>query len=337
MSVTIYDIAKKVNTSAVTVSLALRGSNRVSEATKQKIKGMAKRLNYQPNQLARGLSGGSTKTLAFVFNFSSLDFAHDQSYMELFHALSQVAVGYGYKLFVHSSTVAQKVEDVFKEVVPYGVDGIILGSNLSEDDKKILSKPPVPTILLGRDFCGEKTSCVVYGDFEGAQKAVEHLLGLGHRKIAFVGKCGLEASVRRLNGYKDSLVSAGIDIDEELIIECHTDLESGESAAIALSKLSSPPTAVIAVTDLAALGVISGFRKKGIEVPKDVSVVGFDNLSMCGHSIPSLTSIDLERKQISESAMELCLNMLKKHGKGERKQTPCKLVIRESTSICITK
>ncbi|MEN6386279.1 MAG: LacI family DNA-binding transcriptional regulator [Phycisphaerales bacterium] len=337
MAVTIYDIAKKVNTSAVTVSLALRDSKRVSQATKQKNKGVAKQLNYQPNQLARGLSGASTKTLAFVFNFSSLDFAHDQSYMELFHSLSQVAIEYDYKLFVHSSTVAQKVEDVFKEVVPYGVDGIVLGSNLSEEDKNVLANPPVPTILLGRDFCSEKTSCVVYGDYEGSQKAVNHLLGLGHRRIAFVGKCDLEASIRRLNGYKDSLVSAGIDVDEKLIVECHTDLESGESAAIALSKLPNSPTAVIAVTDLAALGVISGFRKKGLEVPNDISVVGFDNLSMCSHTIPALTSIDLDRRKISEAVMTLCIDMIKKQSKGERKQTSCSLVIRESTSKCNNK
>ncbi len=334
MPTTIYDIAKAVSTSAVTVSLALRNSKRVGATTKRKIKNMARQLNYQPNLLARGLSGASTKTLAFVFNFSSLDFAHDQSYMELFHTLSQVALSYDYKLFVHSSMLVQSVEDILGEVVLYGVDAIILGSNLSEEDKKTLSKSAISTVLLGRDFCGDKTSCVVYGGFEGAQKAVEHFLELGHRRIAFVGKSDLEASIRRLNGYKESLSSAEIKIDEKLIVECHTDLESGESAAARLSKLSDPPTAVIAVTDLAALGVISGFRKKGFEVPKDVSVIGFDNLSICSHSIPALTSIDLERKKISEAVMELSIGMIVNQNHGERKQTPSKLIIRESTGPC---
>jgi LacI family transcriptional regulator len=334
MAVTIYDIAKRVNTSAVTVSLALRDSNRVSASTKKKIKDMAQQLDFQPSPLARGLNGASTKTLAFVFNFSSLDFAHDQSYMELFHAISQVAGGSGYKLFVHSSTVAQEIEKVFREVVPYGVDGMILGTNLSKKDKKDLQEPPIPTILLGRDFFSSKTGCVVYGDFEGAQKAVEHLLKLGHRRIAYVGKSDLEASIRRYLGYQQALQSAGIELDSRYVIDGHTDMESGEMAAATLAELSEPPTAVIVVTDLAALGLISGFKKRGLEVPRDLSVIGFDNLSICNHSIPALTSVDLERRKIAEAVMELSINIIKYQGHGERKCTPSKLVIRDSTGPC---
>jgi len=334
MRATIYDIAKKVNTSAVTVSLALRDSKRVSASTKKKIKHMAQLLDYQPSPLARGLIGANTKTLAFVFNFSSLDFAHDQSYMELFHAISQVAGGFGYKLFVHSSTVAQEVAKVFREVIPYGVDGMILGTNLSEKDKKSLQESPIPTILLGRDFFSDKTGCIVYGDFEGSQQAVEHLISLGHRRIAFAGKSDLEASIRRYSGYQQALQSAGIELDSRYVVEGHTDMESGEMAAATLAKLSEPPTAVIVVTDLAALGVISGFKKKGLEVPGDVSVVGFDNLSICNYSIPTLTSVDLERREVAKAVMELSINMIKNQGHGERRRTPSKLVVRDSTGPC---
>ncbi len=335
MAITIYDIAKEVKTSAVTVSLALRNSKRVSLVTRNRINDTAKRLGYQPNPLARGLIGGRTKTIAFVFNFPSEHFAHDLSYMELFHSISLVASSHDYKLFVHSSTVAKPVEEVFADVTPYGVDGIILGTNITTDnDRKSLEKAPIPTVLLGRDFCASNTSCLVYGGCEGAQASVRHLVELGHKRIAFAGKNRMEASMRRYDGYARSMRKAGLEINDDLIIESDWDIAAGEIAGVKLARLANRPTAILATTDMMALGVMAGLKEEGLDVPKDVSVIGFDNLHISRYSIPSLTSVDLQRKLIADNAMECLLDMLKEDGGGVRREVPSSLVVRNSTACC---
>ena len=333
MAVTIYDIAKEVNTSAVTVSLALRGSKRVSPVTKKKIADMARQLGYQPNPLARGLIGAKTKTFAFVFNYSSADFAHDLSYMELFHVIAQEASAHEYKLFVHSSINAKPIADVYAEVMPYGVDGIILGTNINNDtDRKALQNAPIPTVLLGRDFYSEKTTGLVYGGYQGAVQAVEHLVADGHRRIAFAGKSNIEASTRRLAGYASAMAQAGLPIEEDMIIESGWDVEAGEIAGVRLAKLDNPPTAVIAGTDLMAIGVVAGLKEEGMETPGDVSVIGFDNLHISRFTVPALTSIDLCRGEIAKNAIHSLIDIVKKDGKGQRVMIPSKLVVRNSTS-----
>ena len=337
MAVTIYDIAKEVNTSAVTVSLALRNSKRVSVVTRKRIKDMARSLGYQPNPLARGLIGARTKTIAFVFNFPSEHFAHDLSYMELFHSIAQVASRHEYKLFVHSSTVAKSVEDVFADVTPYGVDGIILGTNIETDeDREALESAPIPTVLLGRDLYAKNTTCLIYGGRDGAEKSVRHFVELGHKRIAFAGKNKVEASVRRYEGYVRAMKEASLEIDDQLVIESDWDVEAGELAGVKLARLKEPPTAVLATTDMMALGVMAGLKEKGLDVPGDVSVIGFDNLHISRFSIPALTSVDLQREMIAENAIDSLLAMLNDDGKGMRKSIPSNLVIRNSTAPCRT-
>ncbi len=332
MAVTIYDIAKEVNTSAVTVSLALRGSKRVSAATKERIVKTARKLGYQPNPLARGLIGAKTKTFAFVFNYSSADFAHDLSYMELFHVIAQEASKQDYKLFVHSSMTAKPIQEVFSEVIPYGVDGVILGTNINnETDRQALEQTQVPTVLLGRDFYSEKVTGLVYGGYQGARQAVKHLVERGHRRIAFAGKSNIEASIRRLAGYASAIAEAGLQVDEELIIESGWDVEAGEIAGVRLAKLPQPPTAIIAGTDLMAIGVIAGLKEEGLNVPDDVSVIGFDNLHISRFSIPALTTNDMRRDLIAASAVSSLIDMVEKDSEGQRVTIPSDLVVRDST------
>lgn len=335
MAVTIYDIAKEVNTSAVTVSLALRGSKRVSKNTRERIENVAQRLGYQPNPLARGLIGAKTKSIAFVFNFPSDHFAHDLSYMELFHAVSVVASKNDYKLFVHSSTKARPIKEVFADVRPYGVDGLILGSNIVDaNDSKALENAPIPTVILGRDFCSEKVSCLVYGGQDGSREAVRHLFGLGHKRIVFAGKNKVEASKRRFDGYVEALEECGLGYDSDLIIESEWNVENGELAGEKIAKMNPLPTAVIATTDLMAIGVIAGLRAGGLNVPDDVSVVGFDNLHISEYSIPSLTSVDLRRDLIAKNSMELLLEMVNKKAAGQRREIPSTLFLRDSVASC---
>lgn len=336
MAVTIYDIAKRVKTSAVTVSLALRDSHRVSDATKRKIKSVAEELGYRPNPLACGLVGAKTKTIAFVFNFPSEDMGHDISYMELFHVISQEASRQNYKLFVHSSTTAKPIDEVYYEVSRYGVDGIVLGTNINNDkDRKALDEAILPTVLLAREYSSEKVTCLIYGDTGGAVQAVDHLVGLGHTRIAFAGRNPIEACTRRYQGYVSALEKTGIEVDKSLVFDSHWDVESGERIGLRIAAMQNRPTAVLATTDLMAIGVISGLRQAGLSVPKDISVIGFDNLHLSRFSVPHLTTVDMDRAAIAKAAMGSLLEMIDDSSDIlQQKLIPSKLIVRESTGIC---
>ena len=329
--VTIYDIAKQASTSAVTVSLALRNSSRVSAATKQKIHSIAKKEGYRPNPLARGLVGAKTKTIAFVFNFSSEDLSHDLSYMEYFHAIAQAAAENDYKIYFHSSTTALPVKDVLKDISYHRVDGMILGTELTNGDRKVLIKSDVPTVIVGRDIQGEKLSCVSTDDRDGMRQVTEHLLSLGHKRIAFVGKSSRETAAARYEGYCRAMSQAGIPVDPELVIESRYDMDSGERAGGKLTELETPPTAIAAASDLLAIGIIAGLKGRGLRVPEDVSVTGYDNLHISRFTAPALTTIDLLRTESGKTVIDALLGLITGKEEGKKIRTDVKLIVRDST------
>ncbi len=329
--VTIYDIAKQANTSAVTVSLALRNSKRVSESTRQKIHEIAREYGYRPNPLARGLVGAKTKTIAFVFNFSSNELSHDLSYMEYFHAIAQAAAERGYKIYFHSSTEAIPIEKLIEDISLHRVDGMVLGTELTDSDREILRKTDIPTVIVGRDIRGKKLTSVSTDDYDGIRQAVEHLLSLGHKRIAFVGKSSRETAIARYESYRETMSQAGIPIDDELIIETSYDMDAGEYAGRKLGELENPPTAVVAASDLLAIGIISGLKHKGLKVPDDVSVTGYDNLHISQFTVPALTTIDLLRMESGKIVIDALLGLITGKREGEKIRTEVKLIVRDST------
>jgi LacI family transcriptional regulator len=333
MAVTIYDIAKKVGTSAATVSLALQNSDRISDVTKDKVLTVARKLGYQPNHLARSLVKGKTKTIGFVFNYSSVELAHDLSYVELFHFISQAVASHGYKTFFHSSISAKPVKDVLEEVGAYGVDGIILGSSINDkEDRQAIYENQIPTVVLGRNIYAKKASCVLLDDGSGARQVVAHLLSLGHRRIAFVGKHSNEAAMRRFDGYCHALTVAGLQIDEQLIIESSFALEDGKAAAKKLAALKDRPTAIFAAGDLLALGVIAELREAGVIVPNDISVAGFDNLAISQIFNPALTTIDRCCDKYAKAVVDSVMKIIKGQDYGECVVVPVNLIPRQSTA-----
>lgn len=335
MATTIYDIAREVKTSAVTVSLALRDSKRVSDATKRRIKQKAKELGYQSNPLARGLVGAQTKTLAFIFNYPSSALVNDMAFTAIFNAVAHRASVEGYKLFFHSSTTAKPVDEALNEARSYGVDGIVLISRLnSRVDKDALRQSEFPVVVFGRDVHAKRTTCALPDDSGGARLAVEHLLELGHRRIVFVGKHESEAAIRRYEAYRTVMAEAGITVERDWVIECGYDVVCGGAAGQQLAKLNPAPTAVVTAGDLLAIGVIAGLRKCGLNVPSDVSVTGFDNLTITQFTSPTLTTIEMPRETIADVIVESLVGMINDESDGQRKIIPAKLVVRESTGPC---
>jgi LacI family transcriptional regulator len=328
---TIYDIAKEANTSAATVSLALRNSGRVSEATRQRINGIAKQLSYRANPLACGLAGAKTRTIAFVFNFSSQDLCHDLSYIEYFHAIAQAAATKQYKIYFHSSMSALPVKDVLQEMTQFRVDGMILGSNLTAADRDALRTTSVPTVVVGRDIQAEKVTSVFSDDRDGMRQLVEHLLDLGHQRIAYVGKGESYSSFLRFDGFTNTLNQAGLSVDTDMVIESGYDIESGEKAGAMLAEKANPPTAIIGAGDQLAIGIIAGLKSKGLSVPDDISVAGYDNMHISRFTVPALTSVDLLRIKSGVTVIEALLGLISGKQTGTQLQTPVELIVRDST------
>ena len=329
--VTIYDIAKQANTSAVTVSLALRNSDRVNKDTMRRIQSIAKKEGYRPNPLARGLVGAKTKTIAFVYNFSSEDLSHDLSYMEFFHAIAKAASKKNYKMYFHSTTAILPMGDILKDMASYGVDGMILGSSLTDEDREVLHNATLPTVVVGRKIQAEKVSCVFTDDHDGINQSVGHLLKLGHKRIAFVGKGPRETAILRYEGYSKALLQAGLSVEDELVVESNYDMDSGERVGAQLAGLNKAPTAIVAATDELAIGIIAGLESRGLKVPDDVSVVGYDNVHISRFTTPPLTTVDLLRTESGEVVVDVLLELISGKQKSRTVITPVKLVVRDST------
>jgi DNA-binding LacI/PurR family transcriptional regulator len=332
MAATIYDIAKKVKTSAVTVSLALRDSSRVSIGKKNQIKKIAEELGYQPNPLARGLIGARTKTIAFVFNYASEKLANDMSFIELFNFITAEASRHDYKLFFHSSNTAKPIKEVITEVGYYGVDGIVLVSKLNnDDDRRALRQTQIPVVVINRDFSSKNTYCLLFDDEDGVRQIMNHLVSLGHRSIAFVGKHENESAMRRFHAYREFLSENKLSYKQEFVIECGFDIDSGENAASQIVKLSTLPSAIVCAGDFIAIGVLSGLRQNGISVADQVSVTGFSNLHISRFTFPSLTTIDFSGAKTAAIAVSRLLEMIGGNCKGTREIIPANLVVRNST------
>lgn len=337
MAVTIYDIAKKVDISPASVSLGLRGNGRLSQKTRLRIKKAADELGYTPNSLARGLVGGKTQIIAFVTNYSSDNISIDTFNMERFSTIARTVATHNYRLFLHSSIYPQSIKKIIRETKSYGVDGLILYTNLeTEEDRASLEENDFPTVILGRSFHSKSTSCLVYDNKSGAKQAVRHFLVLEHKKIAFVGTISNkeEAVDERLEGYKETLSEAGIEIDPRFILDVGFGMDAGKLAGLKLASFSDRPTAVLAATDQIAIGVIDGLREQGIAVPEDVSVIGFDNLHMCDFITPKLTSVDMSHGITANMATESLIKLINGETRGEKKIIPVNLIVRSSTMCC---
>ncbi len=331
MGVTIYDIGKKAGKSGVAVSLALKGSPKISKSTREKILKIAKELNYEPNLLARGLVGGKTKTWSFVFNFPSVDFAHDFYFVELFSALAQQSSLLGFQLLFEAGTGRKSLTEIYNKAKGIGIEGIILATNFeSDEDRKILENTSIPTILLNRNFHSKNVTCVLRDDLNAAILATEHLVNLGYSKIGFLGSTKHYPHATRFKGFNLALERAKI--KPKLILETDSwNVDDGEIAGFKLAQMKEIPSAIVVSTDLMAIGLIAGLTQEGITVPENIKVIGFDNVHISRFYRPSLSSVGCDFKETSKIALDSLIKLTNHEETGKMKVVKAKLFPRVST------
>jgi len=327
---TLLDVARRAGVSASTVSRILNGTAKVADAKRQKVLEAIKALNFTPNQLAQNLKSGNSMTIGIVVQDISSPF-----FDEALRGVDEGLKGTGYtSVIVSGHWNAEEEEERIRLLLARKVDGIILLSGRLSDEAVLGFSRARPIVSTGRNL--HTTSAIGFKiDNEyGAFLAVQHLIQLGHRRIAFVaGPADHADAADRLKGYERALTEARIDIDQNLIVAGNFHEVSGLTAVSWLLEKGSPFTAIFAANDLSAYGVRLGLYRKGIRVPEDISLVGFDDLPGSAFTAPPLTTI---RQPIYEMG-RIAIHALLDHIEGKPAHwevPPVELVVRETTRKC---
>jgi LacI family transcriptional regulator len=311
MNVTIYDVAREANVSMATVSRVVNGNPNVKPTTRKKVLEAIERLGYRPNAVARGLASKKTTTVGVIIPDISSIF-----YAELARGIEDIATMYKYNIILSNSDQNKEKEmHLLNTMLGKQVDGIVfMSENITEEHVEEFEKSPVP-IVLAASFDEQSKIPSVNIDYEqGAYDAVKYLLDKGHKRIAFI--CGpsehAAAEARKLAGYKRALEEAGTAYNEELVLEGDFTYDSGMEAFDKLWELSDKPTAIFVSSDEMALGVIHGGQDKGIHIPNDVEIIGFDNTRLATMVRPQLTTVVQPMYDIGAVAMRLLTKYMNK-------------------------
>lgn len=335
--VTIKDIAKKFKCSPSTVSRALNDHHLINEDTRKNIQEYAQKVGYQRNLVSLSLLNKKTASLGVIVpNISSYQ---ESAMIDGLHSVLQ-PLGYTLNICVTNEQYILETEYVEK-LLSNRVEGIFLSVSQETYDAghyehlENVIKRKVPLIFIDREYEGFETSRVTIDDYFGAFAAIEHLVLGGRKRIAHLkGPNGLTVSEQRFRGYIDCLKKYNLPIDEDLIINTNFRVESSIVPTTRLFDLPNPPDAIFGVNDQVAIGAMKVIREKGLQIPKDVAVVGFDNSPISPYIFPSLTSVARPGRRIGTEASRLFLNYLNASEDEfgvERIVLPSELIIRESS------
>lgn len=329
MSITIKDIAKVAGVSHTTVSRALKNHPSISAETTARIQHLAREMGYTPNIVAQSLLNRRTNTIGMVVTTIA-----DPFMTMVVDGAESVARQAGYSLFLGASHNNPRDElDVVKTFHQRRVDAIIVtSSRVGSLYATELEKIEIPIVLINDQQDGKYLYSVAVDDIHGAQTAVEHLISLGHRRIAYLGNTVRpEANRRRREGYLAALKKAGISPETNLIFDGVTGDDVALGAQILDDLRAQSATAVFCCTDMLAVGMLLSCRERGIAVPEQLSIAGFDDIDIAHFVSPQLTTIHQPRRRLGQLAMQMVLDLL--NGKSANNQIlPCELVVRESTA-----
>ncbi|MFZ6768501.1 LacI family DNA-binding transcriptional regulator [Undibacterium sp. Di26W] len=325
------EVAKIAGVSPITASRAIRGVGYVSEEARARIMEAAAQLNYTPDMLARRMRGDKSNLIGvFVNNYGSL-VLH-----EIIKAITQEARRKGFDLIVFNAERFDRPGRIeTSNMLSKLCDGLLLLlPNASDGYLDLIDKQGFPCVLVNFDARQMNMPIVVAENRNGARMAVEHLLGLGHRRIGFVaGTAGTGQSAEREKGYVDAMLAAGLSVDPALIVQGQFMQSGGYSATETLLSLAVPPTAIFCANDEMAFGAIDAISSKGLKVPDDVSVIGFDDIPTASYVFPTLTTMRQPFIEMANRAVSEVVEIIQgREIKAAKIAFPVDIVIRNSTA-----
>ncbi|BCZ46111.1 LacI family transcriptional regulator [Clostridium gelidum] len=328
MGITIKDIAKLANVSHTTVSRALNNSPYINEETKVKIKALAKELKYVPNYNAKSLVLLKSYVIGVFFSSIS-EGTSDTFFHEIITGINNV-IDKEYNLVIRGIDNYEYSHPIDNK----NFDGIIVVSQSKNDDefiKNIIEKD-IPIVVINRHIETNGIVNIMSNDTKGAYDAVDYLIKNNHKKIALIqGNKEYESSLYRKKGYIKALEDNNIQINEEYIISGKYNLQSGYDNMKKLIQLENRPTAVFCLNDDIAVGAMKAVVESGLNVPNDISIIGFDDSNFCNYVTPTLTSVRKEASIMSEHGGINLLNIIKNNNVNKEKiYIESKLVVRGS-------
>jgi DNA-binding LacI/PurR family transcriptional regulator len=329
------DVAELAGVSRTTVSFVLNNvaGMRISQKTRQRVKRAALRLNYHPDATARRMVSGQTHVLGFVLRQSV-----DQAFADFFlppvlSGLSQGAAAQGYHILFERAAPDDQCDTYARLIHERHVDGIVLsGPRFDDLELSSICEEGANIVLLGQ-LPNSDIPFVDVDNIGGAQRATEHLLGLGHQRIACITNAPLTytASADRLKGYRQALQAAGIAYRDSRVCCGNFTPQSGFAAMKKLLARRPQPTAVFVASDTVAFGALHAIRQAGLRVPEDLALVSFDDVPLAEFVEPPLTTLRLPAVQLGRHAADLLIRLIGK----ERVDDPhilleTKLIVRQS-------
>lgn len=300
MTVTIRDVARQAGTSTATVSHVLNDRGRITPETRRRVLQAVKQLKYHPNLHARNLAAGRSRTLGMVVSDIENPF-----FPEVIRAFEKRARQRGYEVIISDTHYEPRLtKRAAERMLEHQVGGVaIMTSEMSPRLIEDIVARHIGVSLFDRGFAGPYMCDIKIDYLSGIRQAIDHLYGLGHRRIAFVaGRSSLKNVKARQTAYLDCMQARGLEPGP--VLPGNQRFDGGFAAGMALSLHAPRPTAVIAMNDLTAIGVIRALHQCGISVPGDVSVVGFDNTALARQFIPSLTTLDMHASVLGRLAAD---------------------------------
>ena len=332
---TIDEVAALAGVSPMTVSRVINGQAKVRDATRERVMRAVRKLDYTPNLAASSLAAAQHTRIALVYTNPSGAYLR-----ELLLGLLRVA----------SSTAIQLVSEYWDDLdaeterkaartLARRVDGVILPPPLCESRAAVteLVRAGIPVVAIASGRFSDDVSCVRIDDFRAGKEMAEHLIGQGHTRIGFIkGRADLSASAKRYEGFQAALHEAGAEIDPTLVQPGDYTYRAGLKAAEKLLALRHPPSAIIASNDDMAAAVISVAHRRGLDVPRDLSVVGFDDTSAATTVWPELTTIHQPIAAMANTAIDVLLRGIRRKDAATRvladHVVAHRLVVRDSVS-----
>jgi LacI family transcriptional regulator len=335
--VTLLEVARDSGVSRATASLVLRGSDLVADETRERVLASMRRLGYVYHRGAASLRTQHSQTVGLIVPDVTNPFFAEMT-VGIEARLDQAQ---HVALLGNTAETLDKQERLLAMMQEYRADGVLLCpvTDTSAEAIAHLRQRRLPFVLFARYVDGVDADYVGADNIRGAEVAIEHLVSLGHQRIAFVGGPANSSARRdRLQGYRNALTRHGLPLDPTLQLTSPTTRQGGHQAICALLKHPEPPTAVLCYNDVVAFGVLLGLQANGRTPGRDVAVVGFDDIAEAALWQPALTTIAVSPRQIGEEAARLLLERVSAPDSAARQVIlRTKLIVRESCGAAVTR
>jgi len=329
--VTIVDVAAEAGVSFGTVSRVINNDVHVKDETRQKVLDTMNRLKFVANRQARSLAGGKTNTLGLLVPDLGTGYIG-----EIIRGIDAVLGEASFDLMLYTThRKATKEINYVNNLIRGMVDGLILVLPRNPIDYvELLSDQEFPFVLIDHQGTGEDCPAIGSTNWQGAYHATNYLIQLGHRRIGFItGWMDLGCAVDRLEGYKASLKNNRIPLNDDLIFEGTFAQLDGYEGANKFLNLKKPPTAIFASNDVMAIAAMDAARERGLRIPEEISILGFDDVPQASMVRPSLTSVRQPLEQMGRTAAQVLLDILRNPNHSHKRiELPTELIIRDSTA-----